>query len=82
MKQKIYLVYVLIEYSSESTTDAHYVYSTLDKAIERMEREIEDAQENFDIEEGCFNIDTDRCQEWANDFGQGYTIGVEEMEVE
>lgn len=82
MKQKIYLVYVLIEYSAESTTDAHYAYSTLDKARERMEREIEDAQENFNIEEGSFGIDAPLCQDWWNDFGQGYTIGVEEMEVE
>lgn len=82
MKQKVYLVYVLIQYSEESVTDAHYVFSSLEKASSAMVKEIEEAQENFNIEDGCFNIDTDRCQEWANDFGQGYTIGIEEIEVQ
>ena len=38
MKQKVFLVYVMIEYSAESTTDAHYVYSSLEKAREAMVR--------------------------------------------
>lgn len=82
MKQKVYLVYVLIEYSAESTTDAHHIYSSLEKALEAMKNEIEEARENFNMDGGNFLTDTDRCQEWANEDGQGYTIGVEEMEVQ
>lgn len=52
MKQKVFLVYVLIEYSAESTTDAHYVYSSIEKAHDAMTREIAEARENFDIESG------------------------------
>ncbi|MCM1221988.1 MAG: hypothetical protein NC548_46700, partial [Lachnospiraceae bacterium] len=77
MKQKVYLVYVLIEYSAESITDAHYVYSSLEKAREKMQFEIDEARENFNIEGGSFGIDTDNCQDWSNDCGQGYTVGVE-----
>ncbi len=81
MKQKVYLVYVLIEYSAESITDAHYVFSTLEKAREKMKFEIEEARENFNMEYGSFGIDTPNCQEWCNDCGQGYTVGVEELAV-
>lgn len=81
MKQTVYLVYVLIEYSSESTTDAHFVFSSLEKAKESMAKEIAEARENFNIDGGNFLIDTEFCQEWANDDRQGYTIGIEEMEV-
>ena len=81
MKQKVYLVYVLIEFSSESTTDAHLVFSSLEKAKAAMAVEIEDARENFNMDGGIFLTDEEYCQEWANEDGQGYTIGVEEMEV-
>ena len=81
MEQKVYLVFVLIEYSAESTTDAHYVYSSLEKARERMKIEIEEARENFNMEGGPFSIDTANCQDWSNDCGQGYTVGVEELVV-
>ena len=81
MKQKVFLVYVLIEYSAENTTDAHYVYSSIEKAREAMVREIDEARENFNIEGGKILTDTDRCQEWSNDYGQSYTVGIEEMEV-
>ena len=81
MKQKIFLVYVLIEYSAESITDAHYVFSSLEKAHEAMIREIDEARENFNIEGGEFIARTDRSQEWCNDDGQSYSIGIDEMEV-
>lgn len=81
MKQKVFLVYVLIEYSAESTTDAHYVYSSIEKAREAIVREIDEARENFDIESGGFISHTDRSQEWCNDYGQSYSIGIEEIEV-
>lgn len=81
MKQKVYLVYVLIEFSAESTTDAHLIFSSLEKAKAAMVEEIEDARENFNMEGGTFLSDTEFCQEWANEDGQGYTIGVEEIEV-
>lgn len=83
MKQKVYLVYVLIQYSVESVTDAHRVFSSLDKATDAMAVEIEDARENFNIEHGSFLHHTDRCQEWIDEDGcQGYTIGIEELEVD
>ncbi len=81
MKQKVYLVYVLIMYSVESITDAHYVFSSLEKAQEKMKAEIEEARENFNMENGSFGIDTSYCQDWCNDCGQGYTVGVEELVV-
>ena len=81
MKQRVFLVYVLIQYSSESTTDAHYVYSSLEKAYEALVREIDEARENFDIAGGEFISRTDRSQEWCNGDGQSYSIGIEEMEV-
>ncbi len=81
MKQKVYLVYVLIMYSVESITDAHYVFSSLEKALEKMKAEIEEARENFNMENGSFGIDTQYCQDWCNDCGQGYTVGVEELVV-
>lgn len=82
MKQKVFLVYVLIEYSAESITDAHYVYSSLEKAHEAMVNEIDEARENFNIEGGVFISRTDRSQEWCNDDGQSYSIGIEEIEVQ
>ncbi len=81
MKQKVFLVYVLIEYSAESTTDAHYVYSSFEKALEAMCREIDEARENFDIEGGEFITRTERSQEWCNDDGQSYSICIEELDV-
>lgn len=81
MKQKVFMVYVLIQYSAESTTDAHYVFSSLEKAHDAMTREIDEARENFNIEGGEFISRTDRSQEWCNDDGQSYSIGIEEMEV-
>lgn len=82
MKDKAYLVYVLIQYSSESITDAHRVFSSIDKAYEAMSDEIDDIQENFNIEDGKFLKKTDRYEEWCNDSGQGYSIGIEEIYVE
>ncbi len=81
MNQKVFLVYVLIEYSAESITDAHYAFSSLEKAKEKMAFEIEEARENFNMEYGSFGIDTSLCQDWSNDCGQGYTIGIEELAV-
>ena len=82
MKQKFYLVYVLIEYSPESITDSHRLCSSLDKAKEAMAKEIEEAKENFLDDDGESIIDTERCQEWRNEDGYGYTIGIEEMTAE
>ena len=82
MKQKVYLVYVLIQYSAESITDAHRVFSTIDKAYEAMGDEIDEIRENFNIDNGKFLNKTDRYEEWCNDSGQGYTIGVDEIEIE
>lgn len=81
MKQKVFLVYVLIEYSAESTTDAHYVYSSIEKAHDAMTREIAEARENLYIEGGEFITRTERGQEWCNDDGQSYSIGIEELDV-
>ncbi len=82
MKQKFYLVYVLIEYSPESITDSHRLCSSLDKAKEAMIKEIEEAKENFLDDDGESIIDTERCHEWRNEDGYGYTIGIEEMTAE
>ena len=81
MNQKVYLVFVLIEYSSESIMDAHYVFSSLEKAQDYMRQQIAEARENFNMESGSFGIDKPLCQDWSNDCGQGYTIGVEELTV-
>lgn len=81
MKNRIYLVYVLIQYSAESITDAHYAYSTLEKAKAKMALELEGVKENFNMEGGEIDIDTDLCQEWSNDCGQNYCVGIEEMEI-
>lgn len=81
MKQTVYLVYVLIEFSSESTTDAHLVFSSLEKAKESIANEIAEARENFNIDGGTFLTDTEFYQEWCNDYGQSFSIGIEEIEV-
>lgn len=46
-----------------------------------MCREIDEARENFDIEGGEFITRTERSQEWCNDDGQSYSIGIEELDV-
>lgn len=76
---KYYLVTVLIEYSAESVTDAHYLYSDFTKAKEAMSVQIEEARENFDDQEGEYVVDVETCQEWRNDDGYGYTVGIEEL---
>lgn len=82
MKQKAYLLYVLIQYSAESITDAHRVFSSIDKAYEAMGDEIDEIRENFNIENGEFLTKTNRYEEWCNDSGQGYTIGIDEIDIE
>lgn len=78
---KIYLVTVLIEYSAESVTDAHYPYADFNKAKEAMSVQIEEARENFADQEGEFLVDVETCQEWRNEDGYGYTVGIEELTV-
>lgn len=77
--QKYYLVTVLIEYSAESVTDAHYLCTNINKAKETMSVQIDEARENFADQEGRCVIDVDTCQEWRNEDGYGYTVGIEEL---
>ena len=80
--KKIFLVTVLIEYSAESVTDAHYAYADYNKAREAMSVQIEEARENFSDEAGEFIVDVDTSQEWRNEDGYGYTVGIEEHTIE
>ena len=80
--KKIFLVTVLIEYSAESVTDAHHAYADYNKAREAMSVQIEEARENFSDEAGEFIVDVDTCQEWRNEDGYGYTVGIEELTIE
>ena len=45
-RKTVYLVYTLIE-KSESVSDCHTLYATLERAKAAMDREIEEAMENF-----------------------------------
>lgn len=82
MEQKYYLCYVLIQYSAESITDAHRMFTSIDKAYEAMGDELNEIYNEFNIEDGTFLVKTDRLEEWCNDSGQGYTIGIDEIDVE
>lgn len=77
--KKLFLVTVLIEHSAESVTDAHYLYADFNKAKEAMSVQIEEAKENFDGQDGECIVDVDTCQEWRNEDGYGYTVGIEEI---
>ena len=77
--QKFYLLTVLIEYSAECITDAHKLYDSLETAKVAMAIEIEEATENFAHRAGQTVTDVDTCQEWRDEEGFGYTIGIEEV---
>lgn len=79
MKQKFYLLTVLLEYSDESITDLHFLYSDYNKAKEAMTVQIEEANENFNDNDMSCLIDVPTCQEWRSDDGYGFTIGIEEI---
>lgn len=46
---------------------------------EIMKAEIHDAQNLFPQETGFILTSNDYCQEWRNEDGCGFTIGIEEM---
>lgn len=75
--QKFYLLTVLIEHSAECITDAHKLYDSLEAAKVAMAIEIEEATENFSGRAGQTVTDVDTCQEWRDEEGFGYTIGIE-----
>lgn len=77
--KKYFLVTVLIEYSAESVTDAHFLFADFNKAKEAMSVQIEEARENFADQEGEYVVDVYTCQEWRNEDGYGYTVGIEEL---
>lgn len=72
----MFLVYTLIE-QSESVSDCHALYATLECAKVAMEREIEEAMENFD--KGEVLHDLERLYEFRTEDGYGFTVGIDEM---
>lgn len=76
---KLYLVTVLIEIHGEPSTDSHILCKSLDKAKKIMKTEIHAAKALFLEETGFLHTDNEYCQEWRNEDGFGYTIGVEEI---
>ena len=80
--KKIYLVTVLIEESAECLTDTHIPCADFNKAKQAMSVQIEDARKRFDDQSGEFLVDVETCQEWRNEDGFGYTIGIEELTIQ
>lgn len=79
MEQKtFYLVTTLIEWS-DCVTDAHALYASLDDAKAAMQREIAEAQENFNLSHGETVLDLPLVREWRDADGGGFTIGIEEI---
>lgn len=77
-KRKFFLVTTLIEWVDE-VSDGHALYSTLESAKDAMTKEISEAKQNFDIENGTVISDLPYIYEWRNEFGEGFTVGIEEI---
>lgn len=81
MEQKcFYLVTTLIEFS-DSVSDGHALYASLDDAKRAMAKEVADAAENFNLSHGEYVLDLPYIREWRDADGGGFTIGIEEMAV-
>ena len=72
----MFLVYTLIE-QSESVSDCHTLYATFEGAKAAMDREIEEAMENFG--KGEVLHDLERLYEFRTEDGYGFTVGIHEM---
>lgn len=77
-KQCLYLVTVLIEFS-DCVSDNHALFASLEDATKRMNKEIEEAKENFNMEHGEYLHKLPRLCEWSDEDGGGFTIGIEEI---
>ena len=75
-RKTVYLVYTVIE-KSESVSDCHTLYATLERAKVAMDREIEEAMENFG--KGEVLHDLERLYEFRTEDGYGFTVGIDEM---
>ena len=75
-KNAVYLVYTLIE-QSDCVSDCHTLYATLERAKATMDREIEEAMENFN--KGEVLHDLERLYEFRTEDGYGFTVGIDEM---
>ncbi len=80
--KKIFLVTVLIEISDESPIDGHRAFTDYSKAKQAMSEEIENAQKYFEGWDGEVLVDVENCQEWRNEDVYGYTIGIEELNIQ
>jgi len=79
MEQTFYLLTSLIEKTSDSISDTHRLFGTLEKAESAFLEELKECSENFDGQDGDLLIDLPRCREWRNGDGFGYTVTVEEV---
>lgn len=75
-RNAVYLVYTLIE-QSDCVSDCHALYATLECAKAAMDKEIEEAMENFC--KGEVLHDLERLYEFRNEDGYGFTVGIDEM---
>lgn len=75
-RKTVYLVYTLIE-KSESVSDCHTLYATLERAKAAMNAEIEEAMENFSTGEVLHDLE--RLYEFRTEDGYGFTVGIDEM---
>lgn len=76
MQETFYLLTTLLEYS-DSISDGHTLYYSLEDALDAMAKEIEECQENFDPSHGEVVLDLERCREWRTEDGYGYTVTIE-----
>ena len=77
----LYLVTVLLELNDTCVTDEHHLYASLSDAKRAVNYELAECQQNFEGQNGEFLIDLDRCQEWRNEDGFGYTVCIEEIQA-
>lgn len=75
-EKSYYLVYVLEE-RQDYTADCHTLYKQLKDAQMAMTQEIEECAGHFTG--GSVLIDLERCYEFRNEDGYGYTVGIEEL---
>ena len=75
-RNSVFLVYTSIE-QSESVSDCHALYATFERAKAAMDREIEEAMENFG--KGEVLHDLERLYEFRTEDGYGFTVGIDEM---
>ena len=77
----LYLVTVLIELNDTCVTDEHHLYASFDDAKRAFNYELAECRENFEGQDGEFLIDLDRCKEWRNEDGYGYTVTIEDIQI-